>query len=350
MLKPTVYLHGRDNVGWSIDKDRANINQALLFAGATLCRQPWRARIIYLLWWNQFLTLKMRLFSCLFPKKIYIATITNDITYQRRDFNKIKADIDFWVYANTSQRDFLLDNGIEAEQIFYNPFYVSEHIFRPLKLTKQKIAAKLGIDYARIQDKYLIGSFQRDSLQDSLLDSKWHKNPELIIEVMSKLDPEKYLLILAGPRRHYLVHKCIELGIPYLYYGDERFIHAVQDDILANNQSDEIINLLYNLIDLYLMTSKSEGGPKSVFEAALTQTLILATPVGLVPDFLTKQAICLAAPDFINKIETLSSNRDDVASKHIEENYSKVISINSEEAFKKRIKTFYDRITQLIGS
>ena len=146
--------------------------------------------------------------------------------------------------------------------------------------------AIIKIDYSLVKDKILIGSFQRDSLGKNLLLPKWQKNPDLLVKILSGLPREKFILILAGPRRHYLVKECERQSIPYIFVGESQCFAAGKDDVLVNNLSIEKINWLYNLIDLYLVTSASEGGPKAILESSLCQTMIFSTPVGLAPDFL----------------------------------------------------------------
>ena len=53
-----------------------------------------------------------------------------------------------------------------------------------------------------------------------------------------------------------------------------------------NTVDKKNMNKLYNLSDLYVVSSRSEGGPKAVLEAAFAGTMILSTGVGLAPDFL----------------------------------------------------------------
>ena len=51
------------------------------------------------------------------------------------------------------------------------------------------------------------------------------------------------------------------------------------------------MNELYNCLDLYLITSRCEGGPRSVFEAGLTQTPIISTRVGISPELMARSSL-----------------------------------------------------------
>ena len=54
-----------------------------------------------------------------------------------------------------------------------------------------------------------------------------------------------------GTREQYLLEKFKEDEIPYLYYE------------MVDIQS---LNELYNLLDLYIVTSRIEGGPQAILE------------------------------------------------------------------------------------
>jgi glycosyltransferase involved in cell wall biosynthesis len=53
----------------------------------------------------------------------------------------------------------------------------------------------------------------------------------------------------------------------------------------------EKMNELYNCLDLYLVSSRCEGGPRSVFEAGLTKTPIISTRVGISPELMDSAAL-----------------------------------------------------------
>ena len=53
----------------------------------------------------------------------------------------------------------------------------------------------------------------------------------------------------------------------------------------------EVVNKLYNILDLYLVTSRVEGGPQAILECALSKTPILSTRVGVAPEVLHPDAI-----------------------------------------------------------
>ena len=67
--------------------------------------------------------------------------------------------------------------------------------------------------------------------------------------------------------------------------------------------SVEELNELYNSLDLYIVSSRVEGGPQAIFECAATKTSIISTDVGIAKEILNKKSIfdmenfTLAVPD-----------------------------------------------------
>ena len=53
----------------------------------------------------------------------------------------------------------------------------------------------------------------------------------------------------------------------------------------------EELNELYNCLNLYIVTSRVEGGPQSIVECALSKTPIISTDVGIASEILSKNSI-----------------------------------------------------------
>ncbi len=53
----------------------------------------------------------------------------------------------------------------------------------------------------------------------------------------------------------------------------------------------ETLNKLYNILDLYLVTSRIEGGPQAILECSITKTPIVSTNVGVAPEILHPESI-----------------------------------------------------------
>ncbi len=337
-----VFLLGRDNVAWSIDSDRRNTEKIFRAApGFAITRNIFTADILYVVWYNA-LERPWYFYPFILLKKLRhtkaIAVITNEIA----DTNKIKSLatlIDTWVAPNTPTQRLLQQQGYRT--ILF-PFPIDTSVFSKSTQSREQLAAALGIDYDLIRDKFLIGSFQRDSIGTDLSQPKWQKDPNLLIAILRKIPPQTFLLLLAGPRRHYIVNQCKKYGIPYLFIGNTAPIAQNRDDLMENNLPLERINLLYNIIDLYLVTSRSEGGPKAVLEAAATETLIFSTDVGLAKDILHEDLI-FSRDDTTTVVRSITALCDGTLSPDAYTHYNKerYTALSSRERFIENIRKNY---------
>lgn len=314
-----ICVFGHDNVGWSIDKDRSNLLAFLEKSeNVRVTKNIFSADVYWFVWADLILSPKyffIRLMQRVFGKKI-IAWVTNDII-QSSKFLEKKWPVDLFIAPSEKISSYLKEHSLPYVTI---PFYVSPDEFHKLDLSHEEIARELNIDLSRIAGKKLIGSFQRDSEGGDLMKPKWQKNPELLIQILKTLPKEAFVLVLAGPRRHYLVKRCQEENIQYVFVGDKTFIDRREDDMFANNLGIPQMNLLYNLVDTYVVTSKSEGGPKAILEAGLTKTLICSTDVGFARDFLHPDLI-YSEEDIVHVTDILSGHADPQS--YIDYNYQK---------------------------
>ena len=51
------------------------------------------------------------------------------------------------------------------------------------------------------------------------------------------------------------------------------------------------LNKLYNVLDLYIVSSRIEGGPQAILEASITKTPIVSTDVGVASEILHPDSI-----------------------------------------------------------
>ena len=72
-------------------------------------------------------------------------------------------------------------------------------------------------------------------------------------------------VVLGGWRRQFVIKKLIENKIPYSYFELPEV---------------EIVNKMYNALDLYIISSRCEGGPQSLFECAYLKIPLLTTHSG----------------------------------------------------------------------
>ena len=175
------------------------------------------------------------------------------------NLTKITSEIHFFSEKNLSD----LSHYFEQSNKVFLPYWIDEEQFFEIK-EKKKIRKKFKLP----EDKILIGSFQRDTEVD-LLTPKFEKGPDLFCEVVSYLDSSKFAVVLAGPRRNYIQKRLNEMNVNTFHLGNVPY---------------QEMNKLYNAIDLYLVSSRVEGGPQALIEAPLAGTAVFSTDVGIARD------------------------------------------------------------------
>ncbi len=286
-----VLLMGDDSLPWAIGDDLRQIRTILRSSrDFEVVRWHWQADVIHCVWWN-LLLMKRHAWLRLWHRPL-VATASNfvavgDPNYaERENFERLRQHVDLWVAPGTKQQALFQSWQVPS---FRLPFLVDTERYNPgvRRLEKRAVAELLRLDWKQLEGRIVIGSFQRDSLGSDLSKPKWQKNPGLLISLLRQMPRDRYILLLAGPRRHYLIAECKAAGIPYLYLGRE----MKTDDIAVNITPQETMPLLYALTDIYLVTSASEGGPKAILECVASGTPILSTSVGLAEDYLSPQCL-----------------------------------------------------------
>jgi glycosyltransferase involved in cell wall biosynthesis len=124
---------------------------------------------------------------------------------------------------------------------------------------------------------YTVGSFQKDT-EGKTNDPKLSKGPDIFVNIMEDIykDHPDLLVVLSGTRRTYIIGELEKRGIRYKYF---EMIEL------------EELNELYNCLDLYLVSSRVEGGPRAIVEAGSTKTPIISTDVGIASDIMPSESI-----------------------------------------------------------
>lgn len=177
-----------------------------------------------------------------------------------------KADI-VHTSCNISKEN-LLGWGVPQDKLVVVPLGIDLDIFRPVSLEqKVSIRKELGLP----PDKIIIGSFQKDGAGwGEGLEPKWVKGPDIFITVIERLKTDyDIFVLLIGPARGYIKRELDRIGVPYKHF------------FLRNYRE---IPRYYNALDLYLVTSRAEGGPKAILESMATGVPLVSTRVGMAPD------------------------------------------------------------------
>lgn len=168
------------------------------------------------------------------------------------------------------------------------------------------------------RDEILIGSFQKDSEGNSNK-PKLEKGPDVFLNIVVELSKKHNLkIILAGYARKYIMENLKAKGIPFIYF-----------------ERHKDLNMLYDCLDWYFVTSRTEGGPQAVLECSYRKVKILSTDVGIASEVLHDDCICYSESDFINKFELNTDKRF--------ENYNSVINSYLHTTVIPKIDAFFEK-------
>ena len=165
----------------------------------------------------------------------------------------------------------LLDWGVPREKLVRIPIGCDTSLFQP-PTAEQRRTARLQLG---IPDTHTcIGSFQKDGVGwGDGLEPKLIKGPDIFIEAVRRLAERRpVFVLLTGPARGYVRLGLERHGIPYRH----DFLNDYRD-----------MARYYYALDLYLVTSREEGGPMALMESMATHVPVVSTKVGQAEDLVT---------------------------------------------------------------
>jgi len=178
-------------------------------------------------------------------------------------------EIDRVQVTNVPMQDVVLDTGIAAEKLHRIPIGIDVAAFVPAT-PEARIAARRS--FGLPEAAFVVGSFQKDGVGwGEGLDPKLIKGPDVLLATAEQLRdrvPELWFL-LTGPSRGFVSAGLERLGIPYRH----RLLPSTESVVEA-----------YHAIDLCIVASREEGGPKAVLESMATGVPLVTTRVGQAVD------------------------------------------------------------------
>ena len=169
--------------------------------------------------------------------------------------------------CNTMGRRLLI-LGVPERKLHVIPLGVNLDVFQP-PTPAQRAAQRRRLSVP--EDCVCIGSFQKDGAGSGEgLEPKMIKGPDVFLEVVTRLARRRRVFVLlTGPARGYVKRRLEKAGIPY------------QHEFLA--RYDELA-AWYHCLDLYIVASREEGGPKAVLESMAAGVPLISTRVGMAPE------------------------------------------------------------------
>lgn len=191
--------------------------------------------------------------------------------------------------TNSFFKNYLISNGIKKSKIITIPIPVDINFFK----IKKKLITYFKTKYSIPRDKFIVGSFQKDGIGWGMGDvAKLIKGPDILIKILitiKKKIPNLHVL-LTGPARGYLVSKLKKNKISFSYLG---------------SIGEFEMPYAYASSDLYLVSSRDEGGPMGIFESMAVGTPVVSTKVGHAHDHIKNYYNGFAAK--INAVSDLSA-------------------------------------------
>lgn len=191
---------------------------------------------------------------------------TFDVLSRHHDrFDRVQA-------THSEMHRVILQSGIAPEKVFLIPLGVNPSIFpRVTAASRAAARARFGIPpHARV-----VGSFQKDGVGwGDGAEPKKVKGPDVFLDVIDQLRdsvPDLFVL-LSGPARGFIKTGLQRMGVPFAH------------DFIADPRQ---LAPLYHAIDVYVVASRQEGGPKAVLEAMSSGVAIVSTRVGQAMDLIS---------------------------------------------------------------
>ena len=186
----------------------------------------------------------------------------NTIKTNRSEIHRIQV-------SHSEMHEIILDTGIIPDKVFRIPIGINLEYFKwTTPELKHDVRVKLGIPLSAV----VIGSFQKDGNGwEEGFEPKLIKGPDIFLKTVEILKPQipELFVLLTGPARGYVKNGLEKIGVPYL--------HKFLEDYTE-------IGHFFHALDLYIISSREEGGPKAVLESMASGIPLVTTRVGQAMD------------------------------------------------------------------
>jgi glycosyltransferase involved in cell wall biosynthesis len=254
-----------------------------------------------------------------------------EVSKHIEDFIKNHRMIDIIVVSNSLSQNRLISWGIPEGKLVKIYIGVDSKIFK-LHEKQEKLNARHYLGFN--SDEYVIGSFQKDGIGwGSGPQPKLIKGADIFAKTIKEL--AKFInvsVLLTGPSRGYIISELENAGIKFKHFHVDNYLD---------------MPLYYHALDLYLITSREEGGPKGLLEAISSFVPVVSTPVGMCVDLLPEVENCSVTTSFeANElVEHILRAKDNYNSLSSELSMAKLIDqIDYEVIATQYMKMVYQRI------
>jgi glycosyltransferase involved in cell wall biosynthesis len=262
-----------DRGGWSVDEDADNLAATARRVGVRVGRASWArfAKRQAVFHTSQFEAVEPRWLDS--PNALGIAYLhgrpgTPGMPDFDRCYTALQRQPDRFErvqVTHAEMHDVVLSAGVPGERVFQIPLGIDlEHFPLGDASTRARARQLLGLPASA----FVVGSFQKDGVGwGAGLEPKMIKGPDVLVAVLDRLQEltSELVVLLTGPARGYVMRELERLGIPYRH-------------TLARSRRE--LAGAYHALDLYLVTSRQEGGPKAALESMAAGVPLISTRVG----------------------------------------------------------------------
>jgi len=167
--------------------------------------------------------------------------------------------------THAEMRDLVLGAGVDPSAVHVVRIGIDLEHF-PVVDTARRAAARSALGMP--QEAFVVGSFQKDGVGwEDGLEPKLVKGPDVLVAALERVASEvdDLHVLLTGPARGYVRRELDRLGI--------RHTHT-----LAKDRGE--LARAYEALDVYVVASRQEGGPKGVLESLASGIPLVTTRVG----------------------------------------------------------------------
>lgn len=174
------------------------------------------------------------------------------------------------VTAASLVEDRLVGWGVPRDKIERIPIGVNTTLFRPPSKDERDSARST---YGISPEAILIGSFQKDGVGwGDGMEPKLIKGPDVFLSVIDDLRRDLPVhVFLTGPARGFVKKGLEDMGVPCTH-------------VYADSHAE--LSRCYHALDLYLVTSREEGGPMGLMESMASSVPVVSSRVGMAPDLI----------------------------------------------------------------
>lgn len=211
-----------------------------------------------------------------FLQKLPVLTTIHHIVPQKFDavaqqqFMRRDAITDVYHVPNDNTLNFI--KKYTDKPIVKIPYWANQKVWK-ISESKNDLRTKYGIP----SDALVVGSFQRDTEGHDLKSPKLEKGPDLFADYVEQLAKNgKVHVVLSGWRRQYLINRLNQASVPYTY---------------KEMPPLNVVCELYQTLDLYVVSSRYEGGPQSLIECGLLDVPCISRDMGMSREVLPPQSV-----------------------------------------------------------